>query len=310
MKLYLVFALFPCCILAGEQIDRTVDVSSSEQIKIENQDGNIEIKAWDKRAFSIKGELDDRALGYELEQKSGQTHFRVNMPKSGKYSKPHGSNLVMYVPLQSLIRFNGVNVNVVISEVQGGSRIETINGNIKANDLAGDIRLETVNGNIDGQKLNGDIRYRTVNGNIDDVNSQGELRFDSVNGEIKTQSQARSLKAENVNGEMDLALQQVERVSINTVNGDIVLEVHELMPRARIAIETVSGSASLTLPSDISAKIDVDAHAGGRIKNAFNEVTVKKAKYGPSSSLTIEQAGGDSKIELDTISGHLTLKKR
>jgi len=294
---------------AGEKIDETLSVSSNGKVIIENQRGDVQIKGWNKSEIKITGELDDKAVGYEFKSSGNRTIFKVKMPKQMRsWNSGEGSNLVIHIPMQSDLDFEGVNVNVDITEVKGGSDIETINGNISAQKLAGKINLTTVNGGIRSKELAGKIHYETVNGDIHDTDSQGRLRFDAVNGDIDAKTKAEDIRIENVNGEIELKAQLIQRLDISTVNGELDLTIPSFSKNARVQIETVSGNVQLSLSKNASAKFEIESHAGGRIKNHLTNDKVNKPKYGPSSSLEFEMSGGKADIEIDTISGRINLK--
>jgi DUF4097 and DUF4098 domain-containing protein YvlB len=293
---------------AGEKIDETLSVSSNGKVIIENQRGDVQIKGWNKSEVKVTGELDDKALDYEFKSSGNRTIFKVKMPRQMRsWNSGEGSNLVIYVPVNSDLDFEGVNVNVDISEVGGGSDIETVNGNISAHKLAGKINLTTVNGEIRSQVLNGKIHYETVNGSIHDTDSQGRLRFDAVNGDIETKTKAEDIRIENVNGEIQLHASLIQRLDISTVNGELDLSIPSFANDARVQIETVSGNVELNLSEKASAKFEIESHAGGKIKNRLTNDKVNKPKYGPSSSLEFEMSGGKADIEIDTISGRINL---
>ena len=296
-------------VFAGEQIDKTLSVLDNGKVIIENQRGDVQIKGWDKSEVQVTGELDDKALGYEFESSGNRTIFKVKMPrKMRSWNSGEGSKLVIHVPLNSDLNFEGVNVNVDVSEVEGGSDIETVNGQISAHKLTGKINLSTVNGGIRTKDLGGKIHYETVNGDIHDTNSQGRLRFDAVNGDIATKTKAEDIRIENVNGEIDLNADSIQRLDISTVNGQLDLSIPSFLNNARVQIETVSGNVELNLSKTASAKFEIESHAGGRIKNSLTNDKVNKPKYGPSSSLEFEMSGGKADIEIDTISGRIYLK--
>lgn len=294
---------------AGEKIDETLSVSSNGKVIIENQRGDVQIKGWSKSEVKVTGELDDKALDYEFKSSGNRTIFKVKMPRQMRsWNSGEGSNLVIHIPVNSNLDFEGVNVNVDISEVSGGSDIETVNGNISAHKLAGKINLTTINGEIRSKVLNGKIHYETVNGSIHDIDSQGRLRFDAVNGDIETKTKAEDIRIENVNGEIELHADLIQRLDISTVNGELDLSIPNFSNNARVQIETVSGNVQLNLSKKASAKFEIESHAGGRIKNSLTNDKVKKPKYGPSSSLEFEMSGGKADIEIDTISGRINLK--
>ncbi|MDK2597078.1 DUF4097 family beta strand repeat-containing protein [Pseudoalteromonas obscura] len=309
--LMLSLAMFPLVTLAGEKIDKEIEIPTDGKVFIENQRGNVEILTWDKAAFKVVGELDDNAKGYKLDTKGSKTRFIVKMPSNSRgWGRKHeGSELKIYMPKQSELVFEGVQVDVEASKLLAGAYIKTVNGDIKATQIAGKVRLETVNGDIDGKELDGRIRYETVNGDIEDVGSKGKIRFNAVNGSIESNTQATEIRLENVNGEVEFDIAKLQELRLNTVNGEIEVRVKELLPNARVNLESVSGDADLYFPRDISAKFDIDAHAGGKITNELSGDKVQKAKYGPSRELQFTVGSGDADIEIDTVSGRIELKK-
>ncbi|WP_105200112.1 MULTISPECIES: DUF4097 family beta strand repeat-containing protein [unclassified Pseudoalteromonas] len=308
-------ALVPCLALAGEKIDEQINVPADGRIFIDNQRGDIIIKGWDKASLQIKGELDDRAEGYTLETRGQRTDFIVKMPKSSNWGwgnkddEGEGSKLTIYMPMQSALSLEGVNVDVDVSDLSGDSRIETVNGDIDAKKLQGKLTFETVNGDIDGTDLQGDIRYQTVNGDINDVNSAGQLRMTLVNGDVTSKTSSEDIRFENVNGDLTLHAQTLGSLKLNTVNGELEVYVQELKANAQIRAESVSGDFDLYLPTSVSARFDLDAHAGGDIRNELSKDKAVKAKYGPGESLSFTLGQGEAEVEVTTISGNTNLRK-
>ncbi|MCF2859664.1 DUF4097 family beta strand repeat-containing protein [Pseudoalteromonas sp. SMS1] len=304
-------ALLPAAVLAGDKIDKEINIPLDGKVFIENQRGNVVIKTWDQAKFKVKGELDDAAEGFKLVNNGSKTEFIVKMPSRVKgWGRQHeGSELTIFMPKQSELVFEGVQVDVVASQLQAGAFIKTVNGDIKASQIEGKVRLETVNGDIDGTDLSGRVRYETVNGDIEDVDSAGKLRFNAVNGSVESKTSAQEIRLENVNGEVEFDIAELQELRLNTVNGEIEIRTKKLLPNARVSIESVSGDLDLYFPTDISARFDIDAHAGGKIINELSGDKVKKAKYGPSRELEFSVSGGSSDIEIDTVSGRIALKK-
>ncbi|KZN39976.1 DUF4097 family beta strand repeat-containing protein [Pseudoalteromonas luteoviolacea] len=304
-------ALLPAAVLAGEKINKEIDIEQDGKVFIENQRGNVVIKTWDKGKFKVEGELDEAAKGFKLVNNGSKTEFIVEMPSRVKgWGRQHeGSELTIFMPRQSELVFEGVQVDIEVSQLLAGAFIKTVNGDIKASQIEGKVRLETVNGNIDGKDLSGRVRYETVNGDIEDMGSAGKLRFNAVNGSIESNTSAKEIRLENVNGEVEFEIAELQELRLNTVNGEIEIRTKKLLPNARMNLESVSGDVDLYFPKDLSARFDIDAHAGGKIINELSSDKVKKAKYGPSRELEFSIAGGDADVEIDTVSGRIALKK-
>jgi DUF4097 and DUF4098 domain-containing protein YvlB len=299
---------------AAEQINEMRDVQANEKISIENMRGDVEIVAVKKNVFSVKGKLDEKSDGFELISKDGFTRFKVKMPRVN-YSgwndngDKDGSMLQIEVPIGSQIEFTGVNSNVTATGVEGGSKLTTVNGKVIGRQLKNDVFLETVNGEIDSIDNSGRINLNTVNGEIDDKGSSGRLLAESVNGEIKSQSKAKEVEVSVVNGEAALMLEGTERLEFSAVNGEITADLKgSLAPR--ISTSTVSGSTTLKLEPNISAKFQLHASAGGSINNKITSQKADKSKYGPRRSLEFGTGKGDGSIDMSTVSGDLTVETR
>ncbi|MBQ4832140.1 DUF4097 family beta strand repeat protein [Pseudoalteromonas sp. MMG010] len=304
-------SILPLSVFAGEKIDKQIEVPSGGTIFIENQRGDVSITGWDKNELKVSGELDDKAEGFELNTEGNTTQFIVKMPrKLGWGNNGDGSNLTIFMPKQSRLEFEGVNVSVTAEILENGAEVDVVNGEITAGNLIGNIKLTTVNGDVNALNLNGNIQFSTVNGEINDNESSGELRFSAVNGDIKSSSTANDVRLENVNGDIDFKLSSIKNLRINTVNGEAEIHIKELLNGSDVRYESVSGNADFYFPAEVSAKFEIEAHAGGKIVNKITSDKVNKAKYGPSSDLEFNVNGGHADIEMDTISGHISLRKQ
>jgi hypothetical protein len=303
--------LFSVSALCGEAIDRQIDVPLDGKIIIENGRGKVDIRAWDKAQFKVTGELDDLAKGYRLETNGNVTEFIVDTPRSRKWNDSgEGSDLVIYMPTTSALNFEGVNVNVIVADLNKHTRIKTVNGDVAATNLQGESHLSTVNGKVETRNLAGDIHLETVNGDINDKQSSGTLRITAVNGEIESDTQAESLTFENVNGDVELRFARLKDLDYNTVNGEAEIYVGSFADNARIKMNSVSGDTDLYLPAQISANFEIQTHAGGSIKNKLSDDVASKAKYTSARRLNFSVNGGNADIEIDTVSGNITLKTK
>lgn len=296
--------------LAGEKIDRSLDAAKDGYVKIEHINGYAHIKGWDKDQVKVMGELGDRTDEVIFEKRGNGIVFKVEIKKNkfwNNWSDSDGDKLEIYVPMQSKLNYEAVNADVEVQNIQGGADIETVNGHINANKLAGRITLGSVNGDIDAAELSGDLKVETVNGNIKSRSNSGkEDHYESVNGNIDISSESSEMSVETVNGNMDLNLDKVQRLSLETVNGQIEADMN-LQKNGDVRASSVGGTIELNFQKDVSARFDIQAHAGGNIKNNLSDDRMQKAKYGPSRWLEFSVNGGDARVEISTVSGNIRL---
>lgn len=304
-------ALLSTTAFAGEKVNESKAISADGFVSVDVQSGKVKMLAWDKNEIKIVGELDDDAEGYEFEVNGNKVLFKVKMPEKrwGNYNSGDGSNLEVWLPTKSKLRFEGVNVDVEAKGVTGGSMIDTVNGDIKATGLTHKVKLETVNGSIYSRDLSGKIGLNTVNGEVEDTGSKGQMAVETVNGDIKVETMATELTLSNVNADMRVVANKVNEIEVSTVNGDLDIELG-LTEKGRFTFSSVSGDADILFTSDVSADFDIEAHAGGDIYNYITDEKAKEAKYGPSERLRFKVGSGSADVEIDTVSGDVKLKKK
>lgn len=313
--LLLSFALLSLSLeaLAGETVNKTIDVDQHSYVSIEHVNGVVEIHGWDKAQVKVMGTLGDKTDKFIFERDGDDVTIKVKNKKSsfwGKLKQDDGDDLQIFVPVASKVRYSAVNANVELDKIEGGIDAETVNGAIQARNLAGRISLESVNGEINTSGLAGDTRIETVNGSISSSNTQGkEGEYSSVNGNINIQTSARELKAETVNGSIKLALGAVNKLELESVNGEIQAQL-ALIKGGEVDASTVGGTVELYFQKEISARFDIQAHAGGNIVNDLSDDKVKKDKYGPSRWLEFSVNGGNGKVNVSTVSGNVKIDNK
>jgi len=296
-------------LLAGQQINESISVKDDVSVEIEHGNGKISIVGWDKSEVKVSGELDDRAQKFIFEQRSGRVLIKVKMPRhKNNWNKKLGDDLEIKLPMGSSVRYSGIGADAEISNLSAGLQADTVHGYLDVDGVKGRINLQSVNGNIDARNIDGDIQLETVNGNIQDHNSSGsELILDSINGDIESNSSIKDIRVETVNGGIELTLQEVDKLEMSTVNGTIEASMH-LLKGGDVEGSSVSGEIELTMQKDVSARFDLQAHAGGSLVNRLSDHEVRKAKYGPGRWLDFELNGGKAKVDLSTVSGRIKLR--
>lgn len=293
---------------AGERIDQSLDAASNGYVKIIHVNGELQVKGWDKDLVQVQGELGDATKKFIFERNGDEILLKIKV-KNNTSGRP-GDDLVVYVPKDSRVKYHTVNAEFRISQVYGGVDAESVNGEINAKDLQGRTHLTAVNGEIIARQLTGDLSMETVNGDIRVTDSQGkQSTFSTVNGEINVQATYPQVSAGSVNGGITLRLQQVTRLNLETVNGDTRAYMH-LLPQGEITANSVGGDINLYMQPDVSARFDIESHAGGDIYNELSEHRRQKAKYGSRRWLEFAINGGQAKVALSSVSGDISLQSK
>ena len=131
------------------------------------------------------------------------------------------------------------------------------------------------------------IDVGSVNGDVDVSGAQGGVTVNTVNGDLSVQTSAWP-------------------VNLTTVNGDITATAGAPGPESA-SVKSVNGDVSLSLPEHLN--LVVKAHSvTGDISNDFS-IPVTEPKYGPSHSMSGTLGTGGGVLDINTVSGDITLSK-
>lgn len=307
---------FTCSVaMSGELVDKTIDADANSLIEITHVSGEAKVIGWDKNQVKVEGELGDKTEEFRFERDGKSVLIEVEVKKSSRgwgWSSDGGTgdDLVIYVPQNSRVAYHSPNASLNIENIQGGAILEIINGSLRANDLSGRLRLKTVNGDIRAQKLSGELSLDSVNGDIKAKHINGDdITVNTVNGDIEIESSANDISAESVNGDIDMVMGDVEDLKTNTVNGSINMSMN-LVDGGTVRASSVGGRVYLAFQDDIQAKFNIEAHAGGNIKNKITDQDASKAKYGPRKWLEFSTGNPSATVDVSTVNGRIELSTK
>lgn len=141
-------------------------------------------------------------------------------------------------------------------------------------------------------KLPADTRLKhveLVNGSLSVDGVKARMVLDVVNGSINVEGAEGNSKIQSVNGSVKVAYATFP----STLDS--------------IELDSVNGSVKLTLPSDASAKIDVETMHGS-IKNDFGLSVDKNTFIG--KNLTGSIGNGDVDVSIETVNGSVKIYKQ
>lgn len=172
-------------------------------------------------------------------------------------------------------------------------------------------RVESDYGEDRGWKTDSDRRWR----NNDRVTVEYELtvprgamlnEIETVNGSVTVNDFSNMVKVSAVNGTVR-AGNLGGTADLSTVNGEVFADFDRLAPGSKIALETVNGRVTLTIPSDSSADVKAES-LNGSITNDFG-LENRKGKY-VGNSLHGRLGGGEAAIKLESVNGQLAVKRK
>lgn len=188
-----------------EPFTKSSPFHANGEISLENINGNVEIRTWDKNEILIDGEKSAKTdeelklIDLKMDVSESAVAIKVKLPKRPGGMFSGNSNIRAAVKFTLTVPANAVLKN-----------ISTVNSSIRVDGVRGGVHLETVNGGIRAQSIGGEGHFRTVNGSIHVASTAlgagQKLYCESVNGGITVslpKDAGFELHASVVNGHVD-----------------------------------------------------------------------------------------------------------
>jgi len=232
----LVFAL---AATAGAQVTedfhRTVPLSSTGRVSLENINGNVTITGWARNEVQIdavKKANEQQKLAearIEVETAGDSVRIKTRYPEHHTSNNPATVTYQLHVPNGS--RLDGiklVNGSLEVSGVSGEVEANLVNGTSNIHDLAGRAELSSVNGAINAyykslQNVSA-IQLKSVNGSVRlglPPSPNADVNVSTVNGGITTDFPLRvqgKFVGKHIDGKLGSG---GTRIEISNVNGSV-----------------------------------------------------------------------------------------
>ena len=285
--LVLGLAATPALLLAQQKLDEKRSASMDGVVEIENSAGSIRVIGWNRGEVTVTGTLGQGAEGLEMSGGNHRTQISVETERN-----PHGvsSDLEIHVPAGSRLEINTFAANVTVSDVTGAVTAEGVNSSIAVSGAPKEVSAQTVNGTVD------------ITG------AAGRIHAESVNGGVTLKGVSGSVEASTVNGRLVVTGGTFERAQLETVSGSLRFE-GDLVKEGSIEAQTVSGGVDLVLASSISADFTINTFSGD-IQSDFGGPARRTSKYTSEKEVEFTAGAGSGKVEIQTLSGAITIKKR
>ena len=227
-----------------EEFHQTYPLSPTGRVSLENINGGVQIKVWDRAAVQVdaikrayrKDRLDEARI--EVNTTEENIRIKTEYPDENqtfrsderRYNNPAIVDYTLTVPRKAVLEsIELVNGSIDIDSVEGNVKASSINGKLIARGLASEARLSTINGplqatftQLDESKL---IDLGSVNGNVTVIvpsNANASIRASTVHGGISSDFGLKIKHGEYVGHSVDGQIGTGgARIKLNNVNGAI-----------------------------------------------------------------------------------------
>lgn len=281
---------------AAKTLDRNYSFASDGSIEISNVRGSVTVTGGNQDAVTLSGSL---GAGSRLEIAGSDKHLELHVESDqaqgwfGGHGPGSDTTLVLNVPHAVALKLDLVSADSKVSGIDGRSLdVDNVSGHVQVNGAPHSIEIDSVSGSVGVEVVKTGVVERT--------------HLQSVSGDIRVIGADGRVKLETVSGSITYGGPKVSEFNAESVSGTIDATAVPASG-ARLRLETMSGYLRLHLPATLSARLTAETFSGN-IKSDFG--TVSKAEFGPGSSLDARMGEGDARIETESFSGSIDLRKQ
>lgn len=266
-----------------EEFHQTYPLSPTGRISLENINGGVQIKVWDRPAVQVdaikKAYRRDRLAEAKIEVTATEENIRIKTEypyqnlnfrnDERRYDNPATVEYSLTVPRRAVLEsIEMVNGSIDIEGVEGNVKASSINGRVNARGLLGEARLSTINGQLNAAFTQLDaskpISLGSVNGSVTLVipsNANASIRANTVHGGITTDFGLKVKHGEYVGHSMEGQIGSGgPRIKLDNVNGGIkVTHAQDGLPLSpAVSLQGDAGAGVTIRNRDIDRVVEVD----------------------------------------------------
>lgn len=227
-----------------EEFHQTYPLSATGRVSLENINGGVQIKVWDRAALQLdavkKAYRKDRLAEAKIEVTASEENIRIkteypegNVTFRGgdrRHDNPASVEYTLTVPRRAVLEsIELINGSLDIEGVEGNVKASSINGRVTTSGLLGEAKLSTINGQLQATFTRLDetksIALSSVNGSVTLVipsDSNATIRAGTVHGGISNDFGMQVRHGEYVGHNLDGQIGTGgPRIKLDNVNGSI-----------------------------------------------------------------------------------------
>jgi beta-lactamase regulating signal transducer with metallopeptidase domain len=294
-------------------LSRLFVVESGDKLKVEADQANIHVRAWNKDAVLVAVTQSGPNLAELLR------HSHIAMNKGGEevtvrqtidqgFSVPEGTRIefTICVPAKFDTFVKDENGNIDLSNLEGKIELTTGNGNIQLEKLKGAVKAVSGNGDVDAAECAASIEATTGNGNLAFRQIDGPVQARNGSGDIDAEACTGKLDAKDGSG--NIMLKQLTETSVDAETGSGNISASfDAAPKSAGKLRSGSGDVTLDLPASAAVNLMIATGSGDIHSDLPSDADL--GNVGTENLKILKLNGGGASIHIETGSGDVRLKK-
>jgi DUF4097 and DUF4098 domain-containing protein YvlB len=289
-----------------QQVERTAAADSRVIVSACTLSGSFTIRGWDRKEVRVRISDGVEIDLTRIDQTKSEQATELRVTSKGRRSTSAAACLM----------FGDMEMDVP----RGSNlKLQTTSGNISVTELAR-ANVITTSGSITLTKMKEETSAAVISGDILVRDSTGSFKLHSTGGSIDARDVAPvaasdSLTASTVSGEVTLTQVKHQRVSANSVSGEVMYS-GELLRNANYDFQTLSGEVRLRLPASASFRLLANIGESVKMSSDFDlkyrenqNVTGVGNRRAPRN-VVATVGSGEASIKVTLLTGSLRISKQ
>lgn len=233
--------------------DTVVRVDAGTRLSIENFEGSVVVRAWDRNEVRIETDEFD---GPHIEIRRTGSVLQIR-PSRGR-DPDDAVDLELTVPISSSVTVSAPFSDVSVEGTRAPVSIETVEGDVRVRGGRGAVVVRTVEGDVQVEEAEGSITVSSGDGGIRILDSSGTISVDGIDGDILLDGiEATTVAVSTVDGDIwyDGPIRADGRYSLTTHDGDITCTVQEGAD-VTVLVATFDGDFRASFPVQLRGTVE------------------------------------------------------
>ncbi len=260
---------------AAHHIEKHFAVAEKPVVILHNPNGFITVKSWPKREVLVSADHAGNKVEVDALQNGNRIEVVTHLLSENISPNELRADYEISVPDDAQLQIHNDAGTVVVTDVMGDTAVETVAAGVQLENAGGYLTVSTAGGSFDCVRCYGRVEARSISGNL--------RAFDNRSSNIHFQ----------------------------TATGNIFFQ-GDFLANGTYSLKTYSGAIEVRYSPGASFDLSATSINGKVINEAKLKPPAHSSQQGPrySRSLFGTFNAGQAKVELTSISGTISIRKR
>lgn len=265
------------------RIDTTFAFSKDGVLDLTTFSGDVIVTGWARQEARVRA-LTERGTRWRF------SSTRMTIEAESHRGRSSDAQYQITVPEGVRVILHSMNGSLAVRGVKGEVDLSTNNGDVEVTDAVGRVEMVTLSGDATGLRIRGPVDATSLNGTVSLTNVQGA-----------------SIAAESTSGDVELTNVVSRNVDASTVSGEVGF-VGPLDPQGRYSFTSHSGSVSLTIPPNTSARFSIETF-NGEVDSDFPYTLQPNRERRNGQRLEFNVGAGEARVTAESFSGGIVIRR-